>query len=79
MYFVYILLCADGTYYCGATNNLQKRLKQHSSEKNGAHYTKIRRPVTLKYSQQFQTLKEARAREAEIKKLTKDQKELLFP
>ena len=67
MHFVYILECADGSLYVGCTNNLEKRLKQHNDSKWGAHYTKIRRPVTLKYSETFHTLKAARSREAEIK------------
>ncbi|MDD5626179.1 MAG: GIY-YIG nuclease family protein [Patescibacteria group bacterium] len=66
-YFVYILECADKSLYAGATNNLEKRLKQHNNSKCGAHYTKLRRPVILKYSEIYKTLKKARKREAEIK------------
>ena len=66
-YFIYILECSDNSYYVGCTNNIEKRLKQHNESKWGAHYTKIRRPVILKYSEQFGTLLEARRREAEIK------------
>lgn len=77
-FFVYILKCADGTLYTGCTNNLEKRLKQHNESKSGAHYTKIRRPVTLIYHEEFQTLLEARGREAEIKGLARDQKEKLL-
>lgn len=67
MFFVYILECADKSFYVGCTNNLERRIGQHNNSKWGAHYTKIRRPVTLKYSESFQTLKEARLRETEIK------------
>ncbi len=67
LYVTYILECADGSFYVGCTNNLEKRIKQHNDSKWGAHYTKIRRPVILKYSEEFKTLKEARRREAEIK------------
>jgi putative endonuclease len=67
IYFVYILQCSDKTLYVGCTNNLEKRLEQHNNSKSGAHYTKIRRPVKLLYSETFQTLKEARGRELEIK------------
>ena len=74
MHFVYILECADHTLYVGCTNNLERRLKQHNDSKSGAHYTKIRRPVMLKYSETFQTLKEARAREAEIKRWEREKK-----
>jgi len=68
MFFVYILKCADGTLYTGSTNNLEKRLHAHNHLKSGAHYTKIRRPVVLKYKEEFETLHEARRREAEVKK-----------
>lgn len=74
MYFVYILQCNDGTLYAGSTNDLEKRLHQHNNAKSGAHYTKIRRPVELVHSEQFETYAEARAREAEIKALTREQK-----
>lgn len=75
---VYILQCADNTYYIGCTNNLEKRLKEHNFSKNGAHYTKIRRPVILKYQETYPTLLEARGREAALKKLTRKQKENLL-
>lgn len=73
-YFVYILECADKSLYSGCTNDLEKRVKQHNHSKQGAHYTKIRRPVVLKYSEIFDTLKEARKREAEIKRWNKSKK-----
>jgi putative endonuclease len=73
-YFVYILKCADKSLYVGCTNNLEKRLKQHNDSKWGAHYTKIRRPVKLVYSEQFKTLIEARRREAEIKGWRREKK-----
>ena len=70
----YILECADKTLYVGCTNDIEKRLKQHNGAKAGAHYTKIRRPVTLKYVERFRTLAKARAREGELKRLTRAQK-----
>ena len=77
-FYVYILKCSDNTYYVGCTSNLEKRLIAHNSLKSGAHYTKIRRPVSLIYKQEFKTLLSARGREAEIKRLKRDQKELLL-
>jgi len=74
MYFVYILLCNDSSLYVGSTNNLAKRLKEHNTSKNGAHYTKIRRPVELRYSESVETYAEARKREAEIKRLSREKK-----
>jgi putative endonuclease len=73
-YFVYILECADKSLYTGCTNDLIKRLKQHNNSKSGAHYTKLRRPTVLKYSETFKTLKKARAREAEIKTWSREKK-----
>jgi putative endonuclease len=73
-YFVYILECSDKSLYTGCTNDLTKRLKQHNSSKSGAHYTKLRRPTVLKYSEQFKTLKKASAREAEIKTWPREKK-----
>ncbi|MEK7104169.1 MAG: GIY-YIG nuclease family protein [Patescibacteria group bacterium] len=77
-HYVYILKCADKTLYVGCTNNLEKRLKQHNESKQGAHYTKIRRPVILKYSEEFKTLGEARTREAELKRLPHTKKLILI-
>ena len=74
MHSTYILKCADLTLYVGCTNDLAKRLHQHNHAKNGAHYTKIRRPVVLVFKQSFRTLAKARAREAELKRLTREEK-----
>ncbi len=74
MYTSYILKCSDGTLYAGSTNNLEKRLHEHNNAKNGAHYTKIRRPVELIHSEEFATYAEARAREAEIKRMSRSEK-----
>ena len=73
-YFVYILKCADDTLYVGSTNNLAKRVIQHNTAKAGAHYTKIRRPVKLVYSETVKTLLKARRREAEIKNWRREEK-----
>jgi len=77
-HFTYILECADKTYYVGCTNDLEKRIRQHNHAKVGAHYTKIRRPVILKYVEEFETLLEARGREAEIKSWPRVKKEALI-
>ena len=74
MHYVYILKCSDDSLYVGSTNDLAKRIKQHNESKHGAHYTKIRRPVELKYSETFDTFKAARSREAEIKSWPREKK-----
>ena len=74
IYTVYILKCKDKSLYVGCTNNLQKRIEEHNSSKKGAHYTKMRRPVTLAYVEEYRTLSEGRAREAEIKRWNREGK-----
>ena len=75
--YTYILRCADGTYYCGWTNNLDRRLKAHNEGK-GAKYTRSRRPVALVYYEAFSTKEEAMRREYEIKQLPRKKKEELI-
>ncbi|MDO8270216.1 MAG: GIY-YIG nuclease family protein [Candidatus Levybacteria bacterium] len=79
--YVYMLKCADGTYYIGKTQDLEKRLKAHNGEiSGGAKYTRGRRPVRLVYSEELNSTSEALKREFELKKLTKPQKlKLFFP
>lgn len=74
MYFVYILKCKDSSLYVGSTNDLEKRLHAHNNLKSGAHYTKIRRPVTLQYFEKCTTYAKARAREGELKRLSRSEK-----
>lgn len=77
MYNIYLLKCNDGSYYCGITNNLQKRTATHNCGK-GAKYTKSRLPVTLVYYETAENKSLALKREIEIKKLSHLQKELLI-
>ena len=46
MYYIYILLCSDNTYYTGFTTDVEKRLAEHNSGK-GAKYTRGRTPCKL--------------------------------
>jgi putative endonuclease len=75
--YVYILRCADNTFYTGWTNNLEKRIKAHSSGK-GAKYTKARKPLELLYFEEYKTKKEAMKREYEIKQFSRQKKEELI-
>lgn len=78
MFVVYILLCADNTYYIGSTSNITRRLYEHNHYKKGAKYTKPRRPVKLVYQEDAETIGIARSREAVLKKLTRKEKEVLI-
>lgn len=71
--------CADGTFYTGISNNLDKRLRQHNGEiVGGAFYTRNKRPVKLIHKEEHETHLEAARREVAIKKLNRKQKELLL-
>ena len=74
MYFVYILECADQTFYTGITTDLNRRIKEHNNSKLGAKYTKIRRPVKLVYSKDFENRSKALIEEARIKNLSRLEK-----
>ena len=74
MNYTYMVECADGTLYTGWTNCLEKRLKAHNDGRNGAKYTKTKRPVSLVYYEGFFTKEEAMQREYQIKQLTRERK-----
>jgi Predicted endonuclease containing a URI domain len=73
MFIVYLLKCADGTLYCGYTDNVEKRVAKHNAGK-GAKYTKSRLPVTLVYFEKCADKSTALRREIEIKRLTRAEK-----
>ena len=74
-WFTYLLECADGTLYCGVTNDVLRRLKQHNGElAGGAKYTAVRRPVVLKKQWPQENRSTASQFEAQIKKMTRQQK-----
>ena len=77
MWSVYIIQCADKTLYTGITNNLSNRLIMHESGA-GAKYTKGRGPFKLVYREIFENRSLSTKREAEIKKLNKQEKEKLI-
>lgn len=75
-YYFYILRCSDNSLYCGITNDLTKRLKNHNNSK-GAKYVRSKLPAELVYSEKLTDKVSAMKREAEIKKWSKLQKETL--
>lgn len=79
MYYFYIVRCADNSLYCGQTNNLETRIKEHnSSQIRGARYTRIRKPVKLVYSEKYPSLQLAMKREWQLKKWSRVKKEALI-
>ena len=75
--YTYILRCADGTFYTGWTNDLDRRVAAHQSGR-GSKYTRARLPVELVYYECFATKQEAMRREWEIKQLSREEKRNLF-
>lgn len=71
--YMYLLRCADGTFYCGWTNHLEERIRRHN-EGGGAKYTRARRPVELVYYEEFATRQEAMKREYAVKRLSRQKK-----
>jgi len=72
-WFVYILKCKDKSLYTGITNNIQKRLIDHKAGK-GSKYVRSRKAVRIVHSEKYSTKSKALKREAEIKRLTRQQK-----
>lgn len=74
MWQVYILKCADQTFYAGITTDLARRLAEHNSSPLGAKYTQARRPVKLVYAKKFKDRSLASKEEWRIKKLSREKK-----
>ncbi|SNX28240.1 putative endonuclease [Polynucleobacter meluiroseus] len=70
---VYLLECADGSFYAGITNRLEHRLEAHNSGQ-GARYTRSRRPVILLATQAHPDRSEASKAEARLKRLPRSAK-----
>lgn len=74
---MYILLCSDGSYYTGSTNDLELRMKQHQAGE-GANHTKNRLPVELIYFEEFQRIDKAFYREKQVQGWSRKKKEALI-
>lgn len=73
-FWVYLLRCADGSYYARHTDNLEQRLAQHEAGTFGG-YTADRKPLRLVYSQELPSREEALAAEMQIKRWSRRKKE----
>ena len=74
---LYILRCADGSYYTGSTNNLPLRLAQHHAGE-GCDYTRQRLPVELVFTEEFPSEHQAFLRERQVKGWSRAKKEALL-
>jgi len=75
--YMYILECADGTYYTGSTRNLKNRLRQHNNFE-GANYTKKKHPSKLVYFEKFNRIDLAFYREKQIQCWSHSKKKALI-
>lgn len=74
---VYILRCADGSYYVGSTEDLKGRENAHNNGR-GAKYTFLRRPVQLVCSESYDSLEKSMGRERQLKRWSRTKKEALI-
>lgn len=72
-YYTYIILTDKNTFYCGYTDDVEKRFQAHLEGK-GAKYTRANKPIKVVYKKEFSTKSDAMKEEARIKKLTHQEK-----
>jgi len=70
--------CADDSLYTGIANDVKRRLQEHNAGTRGAKYTRARRPVTLVYTEDVASRSAAAKREAELRHMSRQQKEVLI-
>jgi len=75
-YYVYILVCKDGAFYTGYTQDVEARMKLHKLGR-GAKYVRTHQPEKVVYLEKFETRSDAMKREREIKRLTHAEKQKL--
>jgi putative endonuclease len=76
MHYVYVVECADGTYYTGYTTDVERRVAEHDAGE-GAKYTRGRTPVELVHVEEYETRSAAMSREHDVKSLSRREKERL--
>ncbi len=78
VFYVYLILCGDGSYHSGVTDDLQKRFEDHVKDMNANNYFHFKAPLTLKYYEVIHDFEKATEREAQIEVLNNAGKELLI-
>jgi len=78
MWYTYMVRCRDRSLYTGITKDIDRRLAEHNNAKNGARYTRTRRPVRLVFLERFSSRSAAAKREHQLKSLSKTEKQKLF-
>ncbi|MCX6257177.1 MAG: GIY-YIG nuclease family protein [Bacteroidia bacterium] len=75
--YMYILLCSNGQYYTGSTNDLDRRIEEHQKGE-GSNFTKKHLPVVLVYYEEFQRIDDAFYREKQVQGWSRKKKEALI-
>ncbi len=73
---MYILRCSDGSFYTGVTTDPERRIREHNAGKGGA-YTRSRKPVQLLFGEAHPNRGSALRREAELKRMSRSEKEVM--
>ncbi len=77
MYFFYLIRCRDNSFYAGVSSDVRRRFAEHKDGKGG-RYTRSHKPIEVVYTEQFETQKEALARERQVKIWRREKKEDLI-
>ncbi len=77
-WYTYMVRCSDRTLYTGIAKDPKKRLQEHNTGKNGARYTRSRRPVRLVYQEKFTSRSAAASREYQLKQMSRAAKQRLM-
>jgi putative endonuclease len=77
-WYTYMVRCNDRSLYSGIAKDPEKRLREHNTGKNGARYTRSRRPVQLVYQEKFTSRSAAARREYQLKQLSRAMKQKLM-
>jgi len=76
-WYTYMVRCRDRSLYTGIAKDIDRRLTEHNSAKNGARYTRTRRPVRLVFLERFSSRAAAAKREHQLKNLSRAEKQKL--
>lgn len=72
-WYFYIVECSDTSFYCGTTNDIERRIEEHNKGLGGK-YTRSRMPVRLRYTEHYATRSEALKRESEVRRWSRTKK-----
>ena len=76
-WYAYMIRCSDGSLYAGVTTDVERRFKEHKESKKGSKYARAKIPLRVVYVEPCSTRSNAQKREAVLKKMKKEEKELL--